>query len=98
MRVAPVAIALHALQSDTGFAPALLGEDGEHPSLAGTYLAACVLYCTLAERPLETARLYVPAGLRGGATSAKVIADAAWAAVFDWVVGGEEPVLAAGDE
>tara|TARA_B110000208_G_C11448883_1_gene313774 strand:- start:186 stop:395 length:210 start_codon:yes stop_codon:yes gene_type:complete len=64
----------------------MLGEDNEHPTLAGTYLAACVLYCTLAERPLETERLYVPAALRDGAAAARVIADAAWEAVFHWVV------------
>ena len=87
VRVAPVAIALHALRSDPGFTLDLLGEDNEHPTIAGTYLAACVLYCTLAERPLNSARLYTPVGLRGGAATAMAIADAAWEAVFQEVTG-----------
>jgi hypothetical protein len=49
-RVAPVGIAWeHALQREPGLQ--LWAGDGRHPSLAGSYLAACVFYGELTGRP-----------------------------------------------
>jgi hypothetical protein len=44
--VAPVGAAFTAARADAAVPP-LVGDDGYHPSPAGTYLAACVFYATI---------------------------------------------------
>jgi hypothetical protein len=58
-------------------APALHDKDGSHPTLAGSYLAACAIAATLfGERPLG-----VPGGVEGlAAADAALLEEAAWAA------------------
>lgn len=44
--VAPVGVAWAQAQGDAAL-PSLFDPDGNHPSIAGTYLAACVFYATI---------------------------------------------------
>jgi len=67
------------LEGGTG--PDLYDKDGSHPSPAGTYLAACVLYATLFERSPEG--LLAPPTVPITPDGALSLQRAAWAAVND---------------
>lgn len=74
--VVPVGTAWElALKKDTKLD--LWGPDGSHPSASGTYLAACVFYAQLYGK--SPAGNSFTAGL--GAAEAKLLQEAAWAAV-----------------
>ncbi|HWI71280.1 MAG TPA: hypothetical protein VNT55_04960, partial [Baekduia sp.] len=71
--VAPVGVAWAQALQDTAL-PSLFDPDGNHPSVAGTYLAACVFYATIFGRSPEG--LVFSGGLPGG-TAARLQATAA---------------------
>ncbi len=52
--VAPVGMAWKAVRDAHPFID-LYQADGSHPTVAGTYLAACVFYCTLFQQPCDGA-------------------------------------------
>ncbi len=60
----------------------LYADDGSHPSLAGSYLAACILYARIADRdPRQCGN----AGTVVPAETARILRDAAWAVVREAV-------------
>lgn len=76
--VAPVGVTWRTIrQTDTTIE--LYQADESHPSLAGTYVAACTFYCSLFHKPLTGA--YIPAGL--DSADAIFIQQTAQAIVFD---------------
>lgn len=84
LRVAPVGLAWQRLAQD---APDIdpYDIDREHPSLAGTYLAANVIHATLyGEDP--TALSYVPEGM--SETDAQLLREVAWEAVQEYEQAG----------
>ena len=72
--VAPVGLSFDAARAER---PALnmLDVDDEHPSLAGMYLAACVMYATIFQETPEGAS-YVPSGV--SASDAAFLQRIAW--------------------
>ncbi|HAM73565.1 MAG TPA: hypothetical protein DCM86_18185 [Verrucomicrobiales bacterium] len=78
--VAPVAVAWQRVALDRPMLD-LFGPDREHPSVAGTYLATCVLYATLTQTSPEPLG-YAPAGITPG--DALYLRRMAWEAVREW--------------
>ncbi len=75
---APVGVAWKHVRDDQ---PAidLYEPDGSHPTAAGTYLAACVFYCTLFQQPCSGASYYSTLT----AATATILQDIASATVLD---------------
>jgi hypothetical protein len=63
----------------------MYGPDREHPSMAGTYLATCVVYATVYGND-PTGFKYAPAGLN--AEEAAFLQKVAWQTVQDYRAGG----------
>ena len=78
--VAPVALAF-ARSEEERPELAMLGEDKEHESNAGTYLAACVLYATLFGESPEGAT-YLMEGV--SQQDAAFLQKVAWQTVQEW--------------
>lgn len=81
--VAPVGLAFDAARTERPAVP-MLGDDSEHESLQGMYLAACVLYATLFQESPEGAT-YLPAGITSD--EAAFLQRVAWRSVTDWNAG-----------
>ena len=81
--VAPVGLAWHQAGRQR---PSLdmYGPDREHPSIAGTYLATCVVYATVYGND-PTGFKYVPAGVN--AEDATFLQKVAWQTVQDYRAG-----------
>lgn len=78
--VAPVGLAFDAVRVERPALP-MLGDDHEHESLQGMYLAACVIYATLFQESPEGAT-YAPPGV--SADEAAFLQGIAWRSVSDW--------------
>jgi hypothetical protein len=78
--VAPIGLArqdAHSLHPEVD----MFVDDREHPSLAATYLGACVIYATLFGKDPSGAK-YIPDGVT--ADQATFLQRIAWGAVLDW--------------
>jgi hypothetical protein len=82
--VAPVGLAFDASRAERAAIP-VLGDDHEHESLQGMYLAACVIYATLFQESPEGAT-YVPTGV--STDEAAYLQRIAWRSVSDWNAAG----------
>ena len=80
VEVAPVAVAWKRVLHDRP-GLALFAPDREHPSLAGTYLEACVVYATINRSSPEPLG-HVPQGI--SAEDALFLRKVAWETVRDW--------------
>ncbi len=78
--VAPVGLAFDAARAARPALP-MLGDDHEHESVQGMYLAACVIYATLFRTSPEGAT-YAPVGV--SADDAVLLQRIAWRSVSDW--------------
>ncbi len=74
-QIAPVGVAWEAVRTSPG-APGLFAPDGSHPSPAGTYLAACVMYATVFRH--TPVGLPVPTVCGLGSEHAELLQTAAW--------------------
>ncbi len=78
--VAPVGLAFDASRAERPMLP-MLGDDWEHESLHGTYLAACVMHAALFQESPEGAS-HAPVGVT--VEEAAFLQRIAWRSVTDW--------------